>query len=557
MLVRHIIILFVLTLFLDCDLCAQREGNDTPLVLKPLNDSLDKYRFTDTSKYLLILEEVEALSQQRHDPQLESYYHFFSGFYKTDRGRFEEANRDFEKAIEISQSLEFIDHSLLFKVYYQNAFVTSRLSAVDVSRKYYWLSYDHAQYLSDSTSLALASYGVTSMLIEMGNYREAKNFANQTLDLDLSLQDSAAIAHDYGVLGTIYNKLKMYEKAFDYYSLGLKYCDKERSLHQFCNLNNAIADVSISLERFEDAVAHSNISILESNNADLSIYYFRGLVNKAHAEYMLGYKEASLQDLNLLLKEVRNEKLLREEIRILNLLGRLEKNNLKRFEYLDQALDLAKSSHTIAYFESIYRTKYAIINEHPNIAYRSKFKEEYITYLQGVENDNHEALINGMDNSFKLYTLDELNSKLQLTNKQKEIQLTKEKSKKIFFFSLLLLSSIGFLFFYLLQKQKSKLKTLEYSENLMMLEKRISRLVSNKDQEVMLPAIEDLNSKIVGHLTQKEYEILKDILEHKTNNEIAKRHHISVNTVKFHLKNINIKLDTPNKKAVIEKFSNN
>jgi len=105
----------------------------------------------------------------------------------------------------------------------------------------------------------------------------------------------------------------------------------------------------------------------------------------------------------------------------------------------------------------------------------------------------------------------------------------------------------------LFQKQKNKIKSLELSKNIFDLEAQLSKVLQNR-VEIKLPSLNILNSKIVGHLTSKEYEITKDILDRKTNKEIAIKHSISINTVKFHLKNIHIKLNTANKKAVIKKI---
>lgn len=60
-----------------------------------------------------------------------------------------------------------------------------------------------------------------------------------------------------------------------------------------------------------------------------------------------------------------------------------------------------------------------------------------------------------------------------------------------------------------------------------------------------------MNELIATPLTEKEYEILCDVALGLTNKQMAEKQFVSVNTVKFHLKNIFIKLDVPNRISAI------
>ena len=63
-----------------------------------------------------------------------------------------------------------------------------------------------------------------------------------------------------------------------------------------------------------------------------------------------------------------------------------------------------------------------------------------------------------------------------------------------------------------------------------------------------------VNSAIANVLTQKEFDVLKDIYKGKTNNQIATDHFISINTIKTHIKNIYKKLDVHSRSEVIIKL---
>ncbi len=61
----------------------------------------------------------------------------------------------------------------------------------------------------------------------------------------------------------------------------------------------------------------------------------------------------------------------------------------------------------------------------------------------------------------------------------------------------------------------------------------------------------NLNKLIITELTQKEFEVLKDLYEGKNNQQLADKHFVSVNTIKTHIKNIFEKLDTHTRSETI------
>ena len=60
-----------------------------------------------------------------------------------------------------------------------------------------------------------------------------------------------------------------------------------------------------------------------------------------------------------------------------------------------------------------------------------------------------------------------------------------------------------------------------------------------------------LNHRLLSHLTKKEYEILLDIYEGKTNRLMAEKHFVSINTIKTHVKNIYDKLNVNTRSQAI------
>ena len=63
--------------------------------------------------------------------------------------------------------------------------------------------------------------------------------------------------------------------------------------------------------------------------------------------------------------------------------------------------------------------------------------------------------------------------------------------------------------------------------------------------------LEKLNARLLSKLTPKEFEILQDLYEGKTNQQLAARHYISLNTVKTHVKHLYEKLDVQSRPGAI------
>lgn len=65
---------------------------------------------------------------------------------------------------------------------------------------------------------------------------------------------------------------------------------------------------------------------------------------------------------------------------------------------------------------------------------------------------------------------------------------------------------------------------------------------------------EAINNQLLSPLTQKEYDILLDIYEGKTNKQITEKHFVSINTIKTHIQNLYVKMDSRSRSATIAKL---
>lgn len=72
----------------------------------------------------------------------------------------------------------------------------------------------------------------------------------------------------------------------------------------------------------------------------------------------------------------------------------------------------------------------------------------------------------------------------------------------------------------------------------------------------LVPSLElqKLNRHLLSHLTEREFDVLQNIYNGKTNNQIAEILFVSVNTIKAHIKNGYLKLDTSSRSTAIKRL---
>ena len=138
--------------------------------------------------------------------------------------------------------------------------------------------------------------------------------------------------------------------------------------------------------------------------------------------------------------------------------------------------------------------------------------------------------------------------------KEKDIQ-TLQLQRKWFALALLLfLLSAGAIFYANRQRQKrlirdKEIKIEKHLDEIESLRQKIAEMIEEKQP---IQTLENVSLKAINHLalsplTEREFDILKCIILGNSNREIADELFLSVNTVKFHLKNIYGKLEVKNR----------
>jgi ATP/maltotriose-dependent transcriptional regulator MalT len=150
------------------------------------------------------------------------------------------------------------------------------------------------------------------------------------------------------------------------------------------------------------------------------------------------------------------------------------------------------------------------------------------------------------------YETEKKEQQIELLDKYNQLKSQRIRIQWIAIIAILLISLSGALISRLIIKNKNhKLRqmNLELHNYLLQLNDPLKRLVAGHDRE------DDPVGELVDQfgLTQREAEIMDLIRQGLTNQELGDRLFVSSNTIKYHIKNIYIKLDVKNRVQALQK----
>jgi ATP/maltotriose-dependent transcriptional regulator MalT len=225
----------------------------------------------------------------------------------------------------------------------------------------------------------------------------------------------------------------------------------------------------------------------------------------------------------------------------------------KAFKKALEGLEIARENALLTHMRRGFELLYKIELERNNLA-------KAIVYL----NQFHEVK-DSVQNSETLKSISEFKVKYETAEKEKEIerlnfenQLAQAENSRKFILMValsvvLLVVIVASVILYRNQKQKHRLEQQALSGEISELRIQIRELLGKYEGEIDIE-YETLNDQLVNPLSNREFDIFRLIFTQKTNREISEELHVSINTVKTHLKNIYTKLGVSNRNDALKLF---
>jgi DNA-binding CsgD family transcriptional regulator len=267
----------------------------------------------------------------------------------------------------------------------------------------------------------------------------------------------------------------------------------------------------------------------------------------------------------------------------------------KAIEHLKQALKYAEKTNSITEYYEIFNNLSSALEMSGSYKEALQYRNLYIQYKDSIYNVENSFIIQEMKEKYEALEKEELiaRQKIEISEKEKKVieneYSIKQKEQQITlitgFAVLIIISLVLYVQQYRRVQKNARLQlgfeleklALEFS----LLQEKIQRQIPAEESNASLheldsgkkstesdytlpesavdsndtPEVIKINKYLHDPLSMREFEILNLISTGKTNREIAELTFISENTVKYHLKNIYVKLDVKNRTEALRKAS--
>ena len=414
-----------------------------------------------------------------------------------------------ERVVSLCHQFQF--DSMLAQAYLHVAIAHSTKSQYNSSTLYCYKALRLAEDFQDVFTQADVYNNLGIDLMYQGEYRKALECFNKTKNLSESIEDDRLLGNAFNNLGIIYGYLEDYENELYYYKRAAEFFKRKNRKEGYANALLNTGSTCTAMGQYQKA----------------QTYYDSALVIYLDIDYPLAQCQ-TYQDICINYIKSGN---IHEAINAADLAMKVAQN-------MDSDLD-----------RSVIFDLYRQIYE-----YQGDMTKAYL-YQQ-----RHYTLKEEIFNSEKAKQIGEIRTRFETEAKQGEIEkLTLENQLKTESLSIaklqialmaLVICLVAFGFWYWIKKHRSE--KIEQDLRFEALQKRYIELLNGPAQIDLEIDLISFNKKLVNPLTEREYETLKLSMSGKTKQEIAEALFVSINTVKYHVRNIYSKLGVSNKKEVLE-----
>lgn len=443
------------------------------------------------------------------------------------------------------------DLSLIIESYGNAAYCLIQLGLFEKAIRYSQLAYQSAFEIGDSVEMAMNTANIGVSYKRLGNYNSALVHFEEAYVLDKAMNDRIGMAYDLDAIAVFFTEWGKLDQALKYYQESLAIMAK-------ANLKK------------EMAVRYGNIASLYLEKENL-IQAERNISKAIVIDKELSDSLALAKHLNLLgritVKNKRPKAAIALHYQALEIFSRF--NAIRRIAICNR--DLA-GAYFLANQDNL---AVARLDSAINLAEGNDFLQELVSlyslkieYLKTIESSDEISILEervdilkdsmfSMENSNQLHKLEltnELSKKEEEIEKMRQITLLEMESVEATHTKQLIWIAIGLcmviVLVYMMVRFKQKSKRLAYQLEIDTLQGKVNALLQD-DPDNFNIKLNDVNEQLSDPLSDREFQILKYTFTKKSNLEIAEELELSVNTIKFHFKNIFKKIGVKNRKEVL------
>lgn len=404
---------------------------------------------------------------------------------------------------------------------------------------------DHANTLDQDSLKARAFIALSTAHSYLANYDKSTAYAFDALALGEQYRDTLVVIDALNNLGIDYMIQESYQKAIAYFDQVRSYSTSYKDSLRLGHALNNIGIIHGYQEEYERELEYYDQAAIIFLKIGEKAGYGNTLLNTGTVHtYLDDFAQANSffeQALKVFqesgeLSGVQNT--LQSQAENYLKQGKIELAEKVALEALELATDLNFKQDVI--YTSDLLSK--ILMKKGDFEYALKYHQDFAKVKEEVFNAE------------KSQQIAELEMKYQVEKKEQDLQIAELQISQqeitnralVIVFSLLALVLCSILF---AMRQKLKMKQRIQEEEIKNLKLQVSSLLG-ENQEIKMD-LNKVNEKLHQPLSEREFEVLSLKVSDKTNQEIAQEIFLSVNTVKFHLKNAYSKLGVSNRKEVL------
>lgn len=458
-------------------------------------------------------------------------------------------------AIEALERSEINRSSLIQEVYSHIGFCYRELGLFDKALPHYLKSQQMARDNGDSVEVAIQAYNLGTVYFKLGKLQLATEMLDEAYAIDLIRKDTAALGFDLTLMSDLQVSMKNFDQALEYgkealrwlrtegvnaNSKGIRFSKVGNIFYLKNNLDSADRYLGYAQEEYEALgdsvrlatlwVTQAKVEIAKKNYNQAVELAFRA--KRWHVKS--GYNsQVSYANLTMIKALLANGKLFEAEVVI--------KENLRVAREL-QLLDDLKE--TYFFLSELYEFQNSYKNSKEAFVKYQMIKDSLISMEEKQK-------IKQLELTFKFDKIESENEILRLNNAVAAAQIEKDKLQIMWLIISLAIALVGSVLIIWLMYNRYQLKRKLLMAEISELRVQIKSLLEGDTSDLGLDAA-SLNDKLNNPLSVREFEILQYAISDLNNSQIAEKIFVSVNTVKYHLKNIYTKLGVSNRKQALE-----
>jgi len=432
---------------------------------------------------------------------------------------------------------------------------------------------------------------------QLGNHEEALRLSEEAIKTAKSVNDTIQWANALNDQGNIFKDMFLFNQAIDAYFTAYKLWEASKDSAGLATAYGSIANayffqedykkslefnfkkleiISASNNLWETNKTLSNIALSYSalgRHDSALVYMQQGLQIAKKLNYPEGLAQSYSRMSSTFLKMGETDSALFYSSRAVGIAKKNNSKELARYlvdhaaaleskEQYDQALNTAKGAHSLAKenhdAHTLSEAAFLLSEIYDDLNRRDlayPFLTEYLKLNDSINNKSFMRKITRLDIQHEYDKKQEIaQHKIELLNKDNQIKT--ERLSRTWILTILLflltvaLSIIGML---TIRNKNHRIKNMRTELRNFLLEVEDLKLAIADKKEWENNKINELLKKY--DITDREADVLHMISHGYSNTEIAEKLFISINTVKYHVKNLYLKLDAKNRVEIINRFS--